>query len=109
MACVDATSGRDSLDPETCVLEKLRFPVYVLCKLDGGMLAEYSCCKTAGEHRSRYPKASEKEDRAMKWGGFSREGERKMKKLLSGKAMYVLLTIAAAALVMLETLKWRPG
>ncbi len=45
----------------------------------------------------------------MKWGGFSREGERKMKKLLSGKAMYVLLTIAAAALVMLETLKWRPG
>jgi hypothetical protein len=44
----------------------------------------------------------------MKWGGFNREGEKKMKKLLSGKAMYVLLTIAAAALVLSETLKWRP-
>jgi hypothetical protein len=44
----------------------------------------------------------------MKWGGFNREGERKMKKLFGGKAMYVLLTIAAAALVLCETLKWRP-
>ena len=47
--------------------------------------------------------------RAMKWGGFNREGERKMKKLLGGKAMYVLLTIAAAATLLSETLKWRPN
>ncbi len=45
----------------------------------------------------------------MKWGGFNREGETKMKRLLSGKAMYVLLTIAAAAVLMSEMLKWRPG
>ncbi len=45
----------------------------------------------------------------MKWGGFNREGEKKMKKLLGGKAMYILLTIAAAALVLTESLKWRPG
>lgn len=45
----------------------------------------------------------------MKWGGFNREGERKMKKLFGVKAMYVLLTIAAAAVLMSEVLKWRPG
>ncbi len=45
----------------------------------------------------------------MKWGGFNREGERKMKKLLGGKALYVLMTIAAAGLLMSEVLKWRPG
>jgi hypothetical protein len=45
----------------------------------------------------------------MKWGGFNREGERTMKKLLGGKALYVLLTIAAAGLLMSEVLKWRPG
>ena len=42
----------------------------------------------------------------MKWGGFNREGEKKMKKLLGGKVLYVLLTIAATALVLCETLKW---
>ncbi len=52
---------------------------------------------------------SEKEERAMKWGGFNREGEKKMKKLFGGKVLYVLLTIAAAGLLMSETLKWRPG
>jgi hypothetical protein len=45
----------------------------------------------------------------MKWGGFNREGERKMKKLFGGKVLYVLLTIAAAGLLMSECLKWRPG
>jgi len=44
----------------------------------------------------------------MKWGGFNREGERTMKKLLGGKALFVLMTIAAAAMVLSETLKWRP-
>jgi hypothetical protein len=49
---------------------------------------------------------SEKEERAMKWGGFNREGEKKMKKLFGGRVLYVLLTIAATALVLCETLKW---
>ncbi len=44
----------------------------------------------------------------MKWGGFNREGEKKMKKLFSGKALTVLLAIAALGLLMSETLKWRP-
>jgi len=30
----------------------------------------------------------------MKWGGYNRKGEERMKKLFSGKAMYYLLTIA---------------
>jgi hypothetical protein len=50
-----------------------------------------------------------KEGRRMKWGGFNREGERKMRKLFGGKALYVLLTIVAAGLLMSEMLKWRPG
>ncbi|MEW5825359.1 MAG: hypothetical protein AB1778_00850 [Candidatus Bipolaricaulota bacterium] len=45
----------------------------------------------------------------MKWGGFSRRGERMMKKLLTGKTVFVLMTLAAAALAIGETLKWRPG
>jgi hypothetical protein len=44
----------------------------------------------------------------MKWGGFTREGERKMQKLFRGKALLVVLTVAAAAMVLMETLKWRP-
>ena len=58
----------------------------------------------------RIDRATEiKEETSMKWGGFNREGERKMKKLLGGKALYVLLTVAAAGLLMSEMLKWRPG
>jgi hypothetical protein len=65
----------------------------------------------AGRPESRlcYKDRSEKEEKAMKWGGFNREGEKKMKKLFGGKVLYVLLTIAAAGLLMSECLKWRPG
>ncbi|MEW5825358.1 MAG: hypothetical protein AB1778_00845 [Candidatus Bipolaricaulota bacterium] len=45
----------------------------------------------------------------MKWGGFNREGEKTMKKLLTSKTVFVLMTLAAAALAIGETLKWRPG
>jgi hypothetical protein len=45
---------------------------------------------------------------SMKWGGFNREGEKKMRKLFGGKALTVLLAIAALGLLMSETLKWRP-
>ena len=44
----------------------------------------------------------------MKWGGTSRKGEERMKKLFSGKAAYYLLTIAALALLLAESFKWRP-
>ncbi len=88
------------------VLEKQKIAVYVLCKVDGGMLAEYSSAPPVhGGTRA----AEAKEEMDMKWGGFNREGERKMKKLLGGKALYVLMTIAAAGLLMSEVLKWRPG
>jgi hypothetical protein len=44
----------------------------------------------------------------MKWGGYNREGEKRMKKLFSGRAMYYLLMIATLALVLAENIKWRP-
>jgi len=72
------------------------------CRLDI-LDADQSECHAV--HRD----GSEKEEKAMKWGGFNREGEKKMKKLFGGKVLYVLLTIAAAGLLMSETLKWRPG
>ena len=44
----------------------------------------------------------------MKWGGYNRKGEERMKKLLGGKAAYYLLTFAALALLLAESIKWRP-
>ena len=44
----------------------------------------------------------------MKWGGYNRKGEERMKKLFSGKAVYYLLTIATLALLFAESIKWRP-
>jgi hypothetical protein len=45
---------------------------------------------------------------AMKWGGYNRKGEERMKKLFSGKVAYYLLTFAALALLLAENVKWRP-
>jgi hypothetical protein len=73
------------------------------------MLPRYSRCRSAGESGWAIETNLEKEDVTMKWGGFNREGEKKMRKLFGGKALYVLLTIAAAGLLMGEMLKWRPG
>ena len=44
----------------------------------------------------------------MKWGGYNRKGEEKMKKLFSGKAMYYLLAIAILGLLLAESIKWHP-
>ena len=44
----------------------------------------------------------------MKWGGYNRKGEEKMKKLFGGKTMYYLLTIATLAMLLAENIKWRP-
>jgi len=44
----------------------------------------------------------------MEWGGHSRKGEERMKKLFSGKAAYYLMTIAALALLLAESIKWSP-
>ena len=44
----------------------------------------------------------------MKWGGYNKKGEERMKKLFSGKAAYYLLTIATLALLLAENFKWRP-
>ena len=44
----------------------------------------------------------------MKWGGYNRKGEERMKKLFSGKAMYYLLMIATLGLLLAEMIKWRP-
>ncbi len=45
----------------------------------------------------------------MKWGGYNRKGEEKMKKLMSGRAMYYLLTIMTLGMLLAESIKWRPG
>ncbi len=44
----------------------------------------------------------------MKWGGFNKKGEQRIKKLFGGRTMYYLLTIATLALVLAENIKWRP-
>ncbi|MBU1048670.1 hypothetical protein KKG90_01480 [Candidatus Bipolaricaulota bacterium] len=44
----------------------------------------------------------------MKWGGYNRNGEKKIRKLFSGRAMYYLLTIATLILVLAENIKWSP-
>ena len=44
----------------------------------------------------------------MKWGGYNRKGEERMKKLFSGKVAYYLLTFTALALLLAESIKWRP-
>jgi len=49
-----------------------------------------------------------KEANMMKWGGYNRKGEERMKKLFSGKAAYYLLTIAGLALLLAESIKWSP-
>jgi len=45
----------------------------------------------------------------MKWGGYNRNGEARMKKLFGGRTMYFLLTIGTLALLLAESIKWRPG
>jgi hypothetical protein len=49
-----------------------------------------------------------KEANMMKWGGYNRKGEERMKKLFSGKVAYYLLTIAGLALLLAESIKWSP-
>jgi len=48
----------------------------------------------------------------MKWGGYNRKGEERMKKvigkLFGGKTMYYLLMIAALGLLLAESFKWHP-
>jgi len=44
----------------------------------------------------------------MKWGGYTRMGEERVRKLFSGKVVYYLLTIAALALLLAENIKWSP-
>ena len=44
----------------------------------------------------------------MKWGGYNRKGEERMKKLFGGKTMYYLLTIATLGLLLAESFKWHP-
>jgi hypothetical protein len=45
----------------------------------------------------------------MKWGGFNRKGEEKVKKLFSGKTAYYLMSLAMLGLLLCESFKWRPG
>ncbi len=49
----------------------------------------------------------------MKWGGYNRKGEERMKKafckLFGGKTVYYVLTIAVVGLLLAENIKWRPG
>jgi len=53
------------------------------------------------------PRGTEEED-TMKWGGYNRKGEERMKKLFSGKVLYYVMTFAALALLLAESIKWSP-
>jgi len=48
----------------------------------------------------------------MKWGGYNRKGEERMskvfRKLFGGKVAYYLLSLAALALLLAESIKWSP-
>ena len=45
----------------------------------------------------------------MKWGGYNRKGEERLKKVFGAKVLYVLLSIAGLALLLAESVKWCPG
>jgi len=44
----------------------------------------------------------------MKWGGYNRNGEERMKRLLGGKSVWYLLTLAAVGLLLAQNIKWHP-
>jgi len=44
----------------------------------------------------------------MKWYGYNRNGEKRMKKLFDRKSVYYLLTIAAVGLLLAQSIKWHP-
>ncbi len=44
----------------------------------------------------------------MKWGGFTRNGEAKLRRVFGGKGLYVLMTIAMLGLLLVESFKWHP-
>jgi len=44
----------------------------------------------------------------LKWGGYNRKGAERVRKLFSGRAMYYLVTLAALALLLAQSIKWHP-
>jgi len=44
----------------------------------------------------------------MKWGGYTKKGEERVRKLFSGKVAYYLMAIAALGLLLAESIKWSP-
>ena len=44
----------------------------------------------------------------MKWGGYNRNGEERMKKLFDRKSVWYLLTLAAVGLLLAQSIKWSP-
>jgi hypothetical protein len=49
----------------------------------------------------------------MKWGGFNRKGEERMRKVLNRfrnhRGLFLLFSIATVGLLLAENIKWRPG
>jgi len=49
----------------------------------------------------------------MKWGGFNRRGEERMKKVIErvfgARTVYYLLVVVTLGLLLAENIKWRPG
>ncbi len=44
----------------------------------------------------------------MKWYGYNRNGEERMKRLFSVKSVWYLLTLAVAGLLLAQSIKWSP-
>ena len=49
----------------------------------------------------------------MKWGGFNRKGEERMKRVIGRvfgtRTVYYLAIIVTLGLLLAENIKWRPG
>jgi hypothetical protein len=45
----------------------------------------------------------------MKWGGYNRKGEERLRKAFRAKGLYFLVTLAGLALLLAESVKWCPG
>jgi len=44
----------------------------------------------------------------MKWMGYNRKGEEKMRRLFGAKWLYYLLALASLGLLLGASFKWRP-
>jgi hypothetical protein len=107
---VGATSGKQSRVEVTDVLGGvLRVALYLICKVDERSMDGYSMSSVADPRSRGFAKTRDGEEVGMKWGGFNRKAEEKVRKLLGAKVACYLVSLAMLGLLLCESFKWRPG